>query len=132
MTRQQISVALNDQELELLDELRGTIPRGVFMRTLLLQRRPVLNIIERIARLKRAYFVQYNGQNPTEIFLTPSCEHEIERLTWEELGDLVSGVIRDGSRSLKILLGLIIKWDYPEAKGLTVRGEGGSLCERDI
>jgi len=125
--RKQISVALSDGETELLDRLRGSIPKGVFLRELLLQKgKTSMTLHERVTRLKEIYLQKSFNQHtdfPLEIGFSRKEELELERMDRSMIGDIVGQITIHGARgALTHFLGLKIRWNEPE---LSIYGHSG-------
>lgn len=81
-----------------------------------------LHFLQRVLRLKY-YFLHHTQSLPTEVLIPSKDEIEFERLTKDELGELVGQVTVYGARSLKMFLGLQIVWDA-ESLAVTCQGKG--------
>ena len=127
--RKQMSIAFTYEEYAKLDAVRGSIPRGAFIREMFLVKYSIdqCNIKQRVIVLKERYVEKF-GEYSLEIGFTQENISDIERLTSNDLGaSLVSQIIEKGAKSLPIFLGLkIISWN--ETK-LSVFGEKGAVKE---
>ena len=128
--RRQISVALNTKEIELLDRIRGAIPRPVYLRSLLMDKeKKSKRLIERVACLKTEYFDTFK-EMPRYIGFTKQNLEELELLTFDEVGNLVSKIMEQGARSLSVFAGLDILTFA--ASSLEVAGKSGTVKEGGI
>jgi hypothetical protein len=115
--RKQISVALTARELATLDLLRGHIPRGIFLRTLLLEKEEKqMGLKQRVNRLK-AWCYDHWQEEPDAIAFSPRERMRIEEMKREDLGNSLLGKLMTKGvvHAFPSFLGLEVKsWDASE------------------
>jgi hypothetical protein len=132
--RKQMSIAMDEEEEAILEELRGAIPKGVYLRELLWEKwSKQMGLRKRVVHLKNLYLEKSKAPHenfPLEVGFSSKEELEIENMGRDELGDLIGEVaVRGAKNTLTSFLGLKIRWDDKE---LSIYGHSGGGPEKDF